>query len=604
MSYDVSEQAADDASGWTTPTGPRHRYDPTRAGGPSGAFPAPPPSIAAQLRPAPGWNGGTSGQPPAAPASTWGAPGAPTNEWLSPTRPVAPIPAPAAPALPGTVQHTPEWVQAPNGEWVRAEPVGDWAATASGEWSPVKRRQSVGAPAAPTDAPTTGFPAGGVPAGGVSAGGVSAGGVPAGGVSAGGVFAGGAPAAGVPASDVPTGGLPAGGVAGAGSSIGGFPTGAAPAAGVQAAGVAGAGSPIGGFPAGAVADAGFPGAGPQGAGFDALGVQGAGRPGAGFPATAAAAAGPGAAAVPAGRPGEVPGGPPEARYPGDRPGGAPWDSRPGYGVPAQPGPGGPPPAQPGYGQPAYPPPGGIPFGDPASRSDTGPFSVPAQADPVYRSHDPAAADLRSQVVRRIRFMNFRHAEHAWERRYRDPIGPHALAFLYAEPPRGKPPRYTLKTATRLFLAGPEVDDLPQLLADLTDVVTRSPRGQLDCRTLADRAEDMTAGSTYIGLAISSLDTPVGTWAELRQRVAGSIDVPGRCFSYLDDGTMLLMDRGGQSRFGHFEVRSTDSLDEVPGDSLQRWTYDRSLADYADPDTYDIWVRLRGLHESIVAGGHR
>jgi uncharacterized protein YndB with AHSA1/START domain len=586
MSYDVSEQAADDASGWTAPTGPRHRYDPSRAGGPSGAFPAPPPSIAAELRPAPGWNAGTSGQPPAAaPAPSWGAPGAQTSEWLSPTRPVAPVPAaaPPAPPLPGTVQHTPEWVQAPNGEWVRAEPVGDWAATASGEWSSVKRRESVGVPSAPAGPAPGGFPSGGsVPAGG---------GVPAGRGAAAGFLPGGAPAAGGSAGDVPAGDVPR-----AGSPGGGFSAGTGATAGFADAGRHGAG-----FDAAGVPGAGFDPAGVPGAGFDPAGVPGSGSPGSGLPGSAGPAGGFGPAA---GAPAGVPGGAPEARYPGDRPAGAPWGSQPGYGIPAQPGPAGPPPAQPGYGRPDYPPAGGVPSGDPGPRSDTGPFSAPAQADPVYRSHDPAAADLRSQVVRRIRFMNFRHAEHAWERRYRDPIGPHALAFLYAEPPRGKPPRYTLKTATRLFLAGPEVDDLPQLLADLTDVVTRAPRGQLDCRTLADRAEDMTAGSTYIGLAVSSLDTPAGPWAELRNRVAGSIDVPGRCFSYLDDGTMLLMDRGGQSRFGHFEVRSTDSLDEVPGDSLQRWTYDRSLAEYADPDTYDIWVRLRGLHESIVAGGHR
>jgi hypothetical protein len=220
-------------------------------------------------------------------------------------------------------------------------------------------------------------------------------------------------------------------------------------------------------------------------------------------------------------------------------------------------------------------------------------------EPVTRQHDPAAAELRSQVVRRIRFMNFRHTEHAWERRYKDPIGPHALAFLYSEPARGKPARYTLRTATRIFLAGPEVDDLPRLLHDMADVVGRQRAGSYDPRILADRTEEMSPGSFYVGLAVSSLDTPAGPWAHLRQRLAGSIDVPGRCYALLTDDTMMLMDRGGESKFGHFEVRCTDSLDEIPGDSMQRWIYDRSLRDLGDPETSHIWRGMLELHNTIV-----
>jgi hypothetical protein len=234
-----------------------------------------------------------------------------------------------------------------------------------------------------------------------------------------------------------------------------------------------------------------------------------------------------------------------------------------------------------------------------------PYEPPPPLEPEpeqFRSHDPAAADLRSQVVRRIRFMNFRHTEHAWERRYRDPIGPHALAFLFAEQARGRPPRYTLKTATRLFLDGPEVADLPRLLYDLAEVVRRHRRGgPYDPRALADRIEEMSPQAAYIGVAVSSLDTPAGYWAHVRQQVSGSIDVPGRCYALLSDGTMLLMDRGGQSRFGHFEVRASESLDEVPGESLQRWTFDGTLRELVDPATAPIWHQMRLLHHAIVGG---
>ena len=197
---------------------------------------------------------------------------------------------------------------------------------------------------------------------------------------------------------------------------------------------------------------------------------------------------------------------------------------------------------------------------------------------------------------------FRHAEHAWERRHRDPIGPHALAFLYSEPPRGRPARYTLRTATRLFLAGPEVDDLAQLLVDLAKVVRRQRSGPYDARVLADRTEAMSSAAFFVGLGVSSLDTPAGRWAQVRQRVVGAIDIPGRCYALLTDHTMLQLDRGGESQFGHFAVRASDSLDEVPGDSMQRWTYDRSLRELADPATRGTWRGMLELHNAIVGGG--
>jgi hypothetical protein len=134
---------------------------------------------------------------------------------------------------------------------------------------------------------------------------------------------------------------------------------------------------------------------------------------------------------------------------------------------------------------------------------------------------------------------------------------------------------------------------------MAQVVARQRPGSYDPRALADRTEEMSPGSFYVGLAVSSLDTPAGPWSHLRQRVAGSIDVPGRCYVLLTDDTMVLMDRGGESKFGHFEVRSTDSLDEIPGDSMQRWTYDSSLRDMTDPATREIWRGMIELNNSIV-----
>src|SRR6266542_5528744 len=69
--------------------------------------------------------------------------------------------------------------------------------------------------------------------------------------------------------------------------------------------------------------------------------------------------------------------------------------------------------------------------------------------------------LRQQAVARLRAMNCMHAMHAWDRRYRDPLAAYGLAFLYAQPDRRG--GVALHAATKLWLAGAEVFDLPRLL---------------------------------------------------------------------------------------------------------------------------------------------
>lgn len=230
-----------------------------------------------------------------------------------------------------------------------------------------------------------------------------------------------------------------------------------------------------------------------------------------------------------------------------------------------------------------PPPPGMP-----------PLLEPPVVAAVTPSTDPAATDLRSQVVRRLRVMNWKHTDHAWERRHRDPLGPHAVAFLYAEPSRGEPPRYELRIATRLFLAGDEVEYLPKLLYDLAQVIVRHQRDGGDVRALAGRVEDMSPQAFYLGVAVSSLDTPAGPWAQVRQQVSGSLHIPGRCYALLTDTTMLLLDRGGEQTFGRFDVTASARVDEL------RWTCDLHLAD-ADPSTRDTWQQLAQLNRMIVEG---
>jgi len=163
----------------------------------------------------------------------------------------------------------------------------------------------------------------------------------------------------------------------------------------------------------------------------------------------------------------------------------------------------------------------------------------------------------------------------------------------------------LRTATRLFLDGAEVQDLPRLLYDLVGVARGYVHeSRFDPRTqMADRVEPMPVRASYIGLGVSTLDTPAGVWTETRSSAGSELAVPGRCFALLVDGSMLLCDRGGERQFGAFEISSTHSLDVVPGQAWRRWRWAYHLADLADRDTRDVWHWLDQLHHLILRGRH-
>ena len=180
------------------------------------------------------------------------------------------------------------------------------------------------------------------------------------------------------------------------------------------------------------------------------------------------------------------------------------------------------------------------------------------------------------MIERLRRMNARHSFYAWERRNSDPLGPHGLAFFYADPqPEHQPTHYVLATATRMFLDGSDVDDLPQLLYDLTGIA----ESYLKTGRLRPARPRWRSGSSRCrrprctsGVGITSLDTyPVGshsgTWREMARVASGPADIPGRCFAVLVDNTMLLLDRRGRREFGAFHISCTHDLNTVPG----RWT---------------------------------
>jgi hypothetical protein len=224
--------------------------------------------------------------------------------------------------------------------------------------------------------------------------------------------------------------------------------------------------------------------------------------------------------------------------------------------------------------------------------------------PAPVPHDSAGADLRNQIVDRLRRMNALHLQHAWETRRRDPVAPHALVFFYADLAGQRPLRYRLACATRMFLAGEEVRDLPRLIFELVGIATAyRDQGGFEARAhMATRVEPMSPDAQYVGLGVSSLDTPTGTWEQVLETGAGPTRIPGRCLAFLSDGAMILCDRRGTDEYGAFHVWSTHSLDLVWGVPVRAWRWGSHLPELADPATADTWRWLVQLHQ-LAAGDH-
>jgi hypothetical protein len=236
------------------------------------------------------------------------------------------------------------------------------------------------------------------------------------------------------------------------------------------------------------------------------------------------------------------------------------------------------------------------------------MSVPAETLPP--PHDAESARIRNAVVDRLLRMNARHATHAWLHRRAHPVGPHGVAFLYcaahAGPDPREPPRHSVAAATRLVDAAEDVRDVSRLLYRLTTLAQeRYLRADSEFdprRHMTNRSDPMPAHATYIGIGVSSLDTAETTWEQTQQRAAGPLDIPGRCFGLLRDGTMLLLDRGGQDVYGEVRVCCTHDLNVEPGLPTRRWSWHPDLRTV--PGTDEIWRRLADLHAVTSQGGVR
>ncbi|MEV7230948.1 hypothetical protein AB0M79_28605 [Polymorphospora sp. NPDC051019] len=223
----------------------------------------------------------------------------------------------------------------------------------------------------------------------------------------------------------------------------------------------------------------------------------------------------------------------------------------------------------------------------ALRDDQNPVTEPAPPQAgieAARAAESAAAELRNAVADRWRKMAALYAMHALDRRTRDPISPNACAFFYREP-TGR-----IRIASRLLLAGPEADDLVPLLHRLTTIVTRHGAGYDPRVAMSNRAERMDAKSTWLGLAVSTLDTPARAWVQTGE-VGTSLEVPVRGFVRLADGTRILVGLADS----RLTIAATQGL-SVAGQVYRPWHWSPDLTH--DPDTRPVWEAVDRLHDTI------
>lgn len=207
------------------------------------------------------------------------------------------------------------------------------------------------------------------------------------------------------------------------------------------------------------------------------------------------------------------------------------------------------------------------------------------------------ADLRLQAVQRLRFMSIQHAMHAWDHRYDDPIAPHGVAFLFAQPAQ-QPDWHSLHAATRLWLAGPEARDLPRLLYQFASAVTeRTGDPGFDLRSeLANRTDpEMADDAWYVGLGVTSLDTRTGTWEKACRRAGSHMEIPSVIRITLIDSTVVVGDRRGSNEFNAMSVKATQPLSVGGLDSPIPWSGVDPAVVRSDPEHASVLPWMEELN---------
>ena len=201
-----------------------------------------------------------------------------------------------------------------------------------------------------------------------------------------------------------------------------------------------------------------------------------------------------------------------------------------------------------------------------------PDPEPAGVDPQQR--DP----IRRAVAARLAVAGRRHTRHRTDRAARpERPGPHAVVFLFAEPAPTAPADHSPNAATnaaevvtlasRMFLDGPDVADLPTVLAALTERI--GDYADLSLPTLighvADRVEPLHGPTRrYLGVAVSSIDLN-------REGGEQADPMPWDGLAHLIDGTRMALHATRPEEPPH--IVSTHTLDtNAPIFSNRTWAW--------------------------------
>jgi hypothetical protein len=233
-------------------------------------------------------------------------------------------------------------------------------------------------------------------------------------------------------------------------------------------------------------------------------------------------------------------------------------------------------------------------------------AAPPPAEPAHRSEgQPISSTMRGQIVDRMIRINTSHALQAADRLgTKLAVGPHCLALFSIDNVPGRYQR--LSTATRLILDGEDAENLPDLLRDLTarareKIAEAKAAGRhWEARTpltgLVLRSEDFSADTPFIGLGISTLDTPEIPWSLAKQSVTGAdgLHLRGQGMIYLHDGTAVHVVRRAQMASGQHEITASRRVD-----SQYPSRRDEHLIERAAHQGDQSWELMRRLHEVLL-----
>ncbi|MFI2650804.1 hypothetical protein [Micromonospora fulviviridis] len=209
--------------------------------------------------------------------------------------------------------------------------------------------------------------------------------------------------------------------------------------------------------------------------------------------------------------------------------------------------------------------------------------------------------------------------HAADERFgqRNAIGPHGVMLFYTAAAPAEPRGYQLFTAYRLWLASPESNDLPRLLADLAEVAADNIAHATAARRRWNplgpdgsmvNGGDMTLpdGATYVGVGVTTLDTDQGSWYQVARalrdqpidhRRRSMFDLKGQCYALLTDGTALHMERDPHAPLGVDGIRCNKTLDP---DRISYYNPHANLTEQGDDAIRKMWRQLGLLHHTLAA----